>query len=287
MSEPNGNMTTDERRALQPGAVVSYRSERMLSEIQGTVDAVRCSGRLALCDGAFVFSCDYCRLVSAAPMVSTQPNVRGLDGDGVAPASGGPRDAPQTPGGLSVDEGIAGLRALERKYGCFAGCDATAWVAELRGKTPAQDGHGMVRKCQDCGKFFEGATTSRYCPRCRKKRQSKGPGGKRADRELWAQAVQAVDSCRDRGMTTAQAVAMARQGETFVALKLTVGNYRLWRRELKPVEVVHGAAMAKAPAADLAEQLETMRRQLDALAAEVGELRARPAITNGACAVCK
>ncbi len=30
---------------------------------------------------------------AAAPMVSTQPNVRGLDGDGVAPASGGPRDA--------------------------------------------------------------------------------------------------------------------------------------------------------------------------------------------------
>lgn len=240
MTSPNGNMTSDERRALQPGAVVSYRSERMLSEIQGTVDAVRCSGRLALCDGAFVFSCDYCRLISAAPMPLTQPDVRGFGDDDPE------QDAPKTPGGSPHPSG----------------------------DKPGRDRRQMARKCGDCGKSFEGAASSHYCPKCRRARQSKGPGGKRADRELWRAAVLAVDSYRDRGMTTAQAVAMAGRGDKFAELKLTVGNYRLWRRQLEPGEVVLGAAMAKAPAADLAAQPEAMRRQLGVAQRRSAELSA-------------
>ncbi len=86
MPEQNGNLTLTERRALKPGAVVSWQSERMIAEQIGTVDAVGTYGTLSICDGAMVGQNVYCRLVSAEPMVATQPEVRGLDGEGVTVA---------------------------------------------------------------------------------------------------------------------------------------------------------------------------------------------------------
>ncbi len=93
MPEQNGNLTLTERRALKPGAVVSWQSERMIAEQLGTVDSVSQYGVLTLCDLYTVGQNAYCRLVSAEPMVPPFNEVRGVDGDGVAPESAPPATA--------------------------------------------------------------------------------------------------------------------------------------------------------------------------------------------------
>lgn len=61
------NLTTDDRRALPSGAVVSYRRDYMLAEQVGTVDMIGSAGGLILCDGTRVAPGDFCRLIRATP----------------------------------------------------------------------------------------------------------------------------------------------------------------------------------------------------------------------------
>ena len=147
MPEQNGNLTLTERRALKPGAVVSWQSERMIAEQPGTVDSVSQYGVLTLCDLYTVGQNAYCRLVSAEPMVPTFNEVRGVDGDGVAPESAPPRSkhcaarkkpaAERPPGNTWRNEKradrpawIAAVKDVRsRRLGGASVCEAVAAVA--------------------------------------------------------------------------------------------------------------------------------------------------------------
>lgn len=269
MAAANGNLSLEERRGLRPGAVVSWQGPRMLAEQVGTVDSVGPGGHVHLCDGPTVGQDDFCRLVSAAPMVLTQPTVRGLDGDGVRPE--GPTEGSQGPREGSGDAGAAS--------GPPAG-------------EPDATGQKTSRACQDCGKPLEAAATAgaRFCMPCRRRRQGQANGRQRADRGLWLEAVQAVNAGRRNGETTEQAVAETAKDARFDAIKLTVQNYRWWLHEFEragqvskppsprqPARQAEGAGPAVAAMADLAGQLAEARAEVERLKAALREAaEARP-----------
>jgi len=89
-------MTVAQRMELRPGAVVAYRSGKMLSEVVGTVDTVNeTTGAVILSDGTWVKRDDSIRLVKAVPgefpaRTELPPEDQGSAGDREEDSEGAP-----------------------------------------------------------------------------------------------------------------------------------------------------------------------------------------------------
>lgn len=161
--DPNGNLNYAERRALRPGDWVVFQTEATAhrGEQRGRVHHVGESGIvwLGTTGSQYALTTDYVAMadwpradapeadVSASEkreeflrdieptreMVAKWPAWK-RNALGPVPAAPDfpPVAAPEA--ARDFEDGIEGLRKLEREHGHFAGIDATAWVRELRGE---------------------------------------------------------------------------------------------------------------------------------------------------------
>jgi hypothetical protein len=219
MSGANGNLVAKERLALRSGAVISYRTPRMLAEVTGTVDAVGNLGTLILCDGARVGLDDYVRLLSASPTRMTGA-MEGTAPRGVAPTDGG-----------DADEGVSDGRGAVAPAGPPSKA-AAADAPEYRRVAAASVGRAAQQEAP------------------KKVAPPKPPSGKgtkgvpKTDHGLWLQAVEAILDVMASGMSRAAAVKQVAAGPMFATLKVNEHTYGWWalkfRREGKLARVFSG-----------------------------------------------
>lgn len=183
MASTNGNLTIGERRALKPGAVVSWQHDRMLEEQTGTVESVG-THSVTLYGGQVLCPGDFCRLVSARPTVITGPEVRGLE-----KPPGVPQDSSEPAGEVEVPPttrnapgaSVPTLAAVERAclqcggpLSPLAGahtryCPQCA-AARMAGRKQSPP---KPRSCRLCGEPV-GGPRSFYCLECARKRKAEG-----------------------------------------------------------------------------------------------------------------